>query len=342
MAENRHSVELRVVSESGAIERSIRLPRTARALLMAALATALAALVGAAAVAPSIFATVRGRREYALQQARRDQLGARLRALVEELARLDRQGERLARRVARYQAIYGLGPAEPPEPTVAPQAFEPEATIFAATIGRGAHLVEALTARLSWVDSVIASVTAWEAAHPAEPASLPMRWPLGAATAVPTSGFGPRRIPGGGALEFHAGLDIAAPEGTPVLAAAEGQVLWAGDAPADAGAAWWRLGKLVVIRHGDRFLTLYGHCDRTLVQRGRRVSAGDPVATVGATGWTASPQLHYEVRRRSPGGDWQALDPRLFVLVDESATAGPLEVAGQGPEPAPLPRQFRP
>lgn len=341
MAVRRSSIELRVVSDTGTVQRAIPLPRTARALLVAVLATALVALVGAAAVAPSVLTTVRARHEYELQLVRRTQLGDRLRALVESLSRLERQSEELAGRLSRYETIYGLGAGEPPAVGGTGAADHEPATIFVATVARGRRLAAELAARLSWLDLRIAALASWEAAHPGETAQLPIRWPLEGETSVPTSGFGARRIPGGTTLEFHSGLDVAAPAGTRVLATGDGQVIWAADAPPDAGPAWWRLGRLVAVRHGDRFLTLYGHCERALVERGRRVRAGEAIAIVGATGWTASPQLHYEIRQRGADGDWTALDPRVFLLAMEPGE-GRSEPATGGPGPAPLPRALRP
>jgi murein DD-endopeptidase MepM/ murein hydrolase activator NlpD len=86
----------------------------------------------------------------------------------------------------------------------------------------------------------------------------------------------------------HDGIDIAAPEGTPVSAADDGTVLFAGE---QAG-----YGALVIVRHEGDLLTLYAHNARVLVKEGQRVRRGQPVATVGQTGKTTGPHLHFEVR----------------------------------------------
>jgi murein DD-endopeptidase MepM/ murein hydrolase activator NlpD len=97
-----------------------------------------------------------------------------------------------------------------------------------------------------------------------------------------TSGFGPR--PGG----FHNGLDLAAPTGTPILAAAEGTVIAAGPA---AGYGLW-----VRIDHGGGLITTYGHNNRNLVTVGQLVHAGQPIAEVGDRGNATGPHLHFAIQ----------------------------------------------
>ncbi len=86
----------------------------------------------------------------------------------------------------------------------------------------------------------------------------------------------------------HEGVDISAPRGTPVLAAANGRVVRAGRR---AG-----YGLVVELDHGYGFSTLYGHASQVLVRPGQRVERGDVIAQVGNTGIATSPHLHYEVR----------------------------------------------
>ncbi len=108
-------------------------------------------------------------------------------------------------------------------------------------------------------------------------------WPLSGQI---TSGYGWRAT--GRNREFHSGLDIAAPAGTPILAADSGVVVFAG----------WNggYGLTLVIDHGDGLSTLYGHNSTNLVKEGSRVNKGQAIARVGSTGRSTGPHLHFEVR----------------------------------------------
>lgn len=121
-----------------------------------------------------------------------------------------------------------------------------------------------------------------------------------------SSGFGPRVHPITRQEREHLGVDLAAPVGTPVKAAAEGQVTQAGPA-AD-------FGNLVVITHADGSTTHYGHLERIAVQPGQKVARGQKVATVGDTGLSTGPHLHFEIRNAAG----QARDPltKLAMGVD--------------------------
>jgi murein DD-endopeptidase MepM/ murein hydrolase activator NlpD len=101
-----------------------------------------------------------------------------------------------------------------------------------------------------------------------------------------TSGYGPRWD------AQHKGLDVAAPVGSPIRAPLDGTVIDSG--PASGFGLWVR------VRHADGTITLYGHIDRTLVEVGQRVSAGQVIAEVGNRGRSTGPHLHFEVI--APGG----------------------------------------
>jgi murein DD-endopeptidase MepM/ murein hydrolase activator NlpD len=104
-------------------------------------------------------------------------------------------------------------------------------------------------------------------------------WPV---DGVLTSRFGLRRG------RRHDGIDLAAPEGTPIRAAARGEVLYAGD---QSG-----YGLIVILRHADNFITVYAHNAENLVREGQKVDQGQEIARVGRTGRTTGPHLHFEVR----------------------------------------------
>jgi murein DD-endopeptidase MepM/ murein hydrolase activator NlpD len=102
-----------------------------------------------------------------------------------------------------------------------------------------------------------------------------------------TAGYGYRKSPFTGQRELHEGLDIAAPYGTPIVAAADGIVTFAGPL---AG-----YGNTVFLHHGHGFATFYGHCSSYRVREAQRVRRGEVIAFVGTTGRTTGPHVHYEV-----------------------------------------------
>lgn len=85
------------------------------------------------------------------------------------------------------------------------------------------------------------------------------------------------------------GMDIAAPNGTDIKAAADGTVTYAG---------WMGgYGNLIIISHGNGIQTYYGHCSKLYVSNGKEVKAGDVIAAVGSTGNSTGNHLHFEIRK---------------------------------------------
>ncbi|MFY9632213.1 MAG: peptidoglycan DD-metalloendopeptidase family protein [Candidatus Cybelea sp.] len=110
-------------------------------------------------------------------------------------------------------------------------------------------------------------------------------WPV---TGTITSPFGWRSNPFGGSPEFHQGLDIAAPTGTTVTAAAGGTVIM---------AQWYGgYGNYILIDHGGGYSTGYGHLSAMYVASGQSVQRGQAIGAVGSTGQSTGPHLHFEVR----------------------------------------------
>lgn len=106
-------------------------------------------------------------------------------------------------------------------------------------------------------------------------------WPIASGTV--TSPFGPR---GSG---FHDGIDIAAPAGTPVHAARDGNVIYA-----DTLRGY---GNVVIVEHGGGYATVYAHNEENLVRAGDHVNQGDTVARLGRSGRTSDPNLNFEIRK---------------------------------------------
>jgi murein DD-endopeptidase MepM/ murein hydrolase activator NlpD len=336
------SVELQFDSGGGRRQHVVRVPRAARVPLFLAVLALLVGLVVAAAVGPRALAGLRVRREYATQLARRSQLGERLTALVEGLSEVEAESADLEQRLREFQIVYGLPlPAAPGGDGESEAPAGGGATIFAAAVARGGRLVEEVDRRLGRIGRALDSLSTWEVEHGAEIGTLPLGDPIAGATSVETSRYGVRRSALGGDLEFHAGIDVAAEKGTPIRSPSEGLVLWAGDPPTRASPVWWRLGRTVVVRHGERFLTIYGYCGRIDVRRGQRVRRGTVIAEVGDSGWTATPQLHYEIRRIDHEGAWQPIDPALLRGADAGARAERVENASTAAKPEPLPSSYR-
>lgn len=102
----------------------------------------------------------------------------------------------------------------------------------------------------------------------------------------------------------HAGIDVHAQEGTPILAAANGVV--------KSAARMSGYGNAVVLDHGFGYSTLYGHASQLLVKAGQRVRRGDVIAQVGSTGLATAPHLHYEVHVRGT-----PVNPMDYVLAGD-------------------------
>lgn len=118
-----------------------------------------------------------------------------------------------------------------------------------------------------------------------------LQWPLPIPGSI-TSPFGYRTDPLTGETSYHDGTDIAAPEGTPILAAADGTVTVANALDSWGGS----YGYYVQIDHGSGLQTLYAHCCQVCVTQGQQVQAGQVIAYVGHTGRATGNHLHFEVR----------------------------------------------
>ncbi len=118
------------------------------------------------------------------------------------------------------------------------------------------------------------------------------------------SGFGYRIDPVYKTPKMHAGLDFAAPQGTPIYATANGTVSMAGN----DGTGY---GNHVIIKHGYGYETLYGHMFRVKVRVGQQVTRGEIIGWVGNTGKSTGPHCHYEVHKNG-----NKLDPVYFFYND--------------------------
>ena len=102
----------------------------------------------------------------------------------------------------------------------------------------------------------------------------------------------------------HEGIDIAAPKGTPVRAAAGGEVVFSGWGPTG-------YGKMIIIKHQHHLTTLYAHNSKLISKKGNRVKQGQKISLIGSTGRSTGPHLHFEVRNKT-----RAKDPIKYLPIN--------------------------
>lgn len=116
-----------------------------------------------------------------------------------------------------------------------------------------------------------------------------------------TSGFGTRTSPFTGQRTMHKGIDVASPIGTPIYAPADGVVIFSGKKSG--------FGNFVMLAHGYGIVSRYGHNAQNMVQPGQRIKRGEQIATVGMSGRSTGPHLHYEILVNG-----RYSNPRKFIL----------------------------
>jgi murein DD-endopeptidase MepM/ murein hydrolase activator NlpD len=232
-------------------------------------------------------------------QAANASLDARVRQLAVQLDKLSGFDQRLRARSSRVSTTaaartsYGDaegGPELPPRPCHAaagapsnPQGASAEIDCISLTIDALEH-------------GVSQHEDAWDA--------FPGRRPI--TYGRMSSSFGNRLDPFTRHPSFHPGLDLVAPTGTPILAAAKGRVIHAGPMPG--------YGNAVDIDHGNGYITRYAHASKIEVRIGQTVRSGEEIAKVGSTGRSTGPHLHFEVRM-----DGRAVDPAGYMALFGSA-----------------------
>ena len=122
-------------------------------------------------------------------------------------------------------------------------------------------------------------------------------WPVSGAV---NSGFGPR------GSSFHDGLDIGAPEGTPIRAVEYGEVIYSDQLRG--------YGNMVIVRHSGGIVSVYAHNQVNLVRDGQQVARGEIIARVGSTGRVTGPHLHFEIRKNNLAQDPMLYLPQLCCL----------------------------
>jgi len=258
-----------IVHKNGALaSRQLRVPAwLARTLLVTAIVLAVVITVIVVAYGPILAAA-----------AREPFLERRVAQLTRENQRVDALAAALAEAEARYAHLRGMLGAKMPAAT------------------RDSSDLPAGEERLYVAPPILARAPA-RAADSAEEEgpSVPHRWPL-SVPSFRTRGM----VSGSPNEELHAGIDLAVPEGSDVLAAGGGAVEAAGN---DSS-----YGLFVLIRHPAGYETMYGHLSRVLVSRGDDVKAGQVIALSGNTGRSTAPHLHFEIRHNG-----RSIDPTTMV-----------------------------
>jgi murein hydrolase activator len=271
------------------------------------------------AAAPATPSWAVGAATLARQRAVADLVGI-ARDDLDRLTRYDATADRLTARQeaaarARRELVELRTAVDAERAQVAAQAERRRTLLSEARDDRATHerLTEELTEAARRLEALVRNLArrapAQRAVARATPAPAPgpavglgrergqLPWPIEGRV---VTGFGRETHPRFGTETLRTGIDIEAPEGTPIRAVAAGAVAYRG---------WLKgYGNLLVLDHGDGYYTLYAHASQILVDEGDQVKGGELIGRVGETGSVEGPRLHFEVRYQS-----RAEDPQLWL-----------------------------
>jgi murein DD-endopeptidase MepM/ murein hydrolase activator NlpD len=278
-----------------------------------ALSVILGGLIGSMAAAPTVIRRVYKTNYLNLMRQERDVQRERLQENVVQMSSLERNLEEHRIQVEKLITVYGLEHSLGQGGFSIPLAPKSDSLDNQLDTARRREL--SLQRAMLRLQQQLELLARYETANADMVRHTPSILPLPADQFVLTSPFGMRISPFTRSSDFHKGLDLSAPTGTPVYSTADGVVSFAGRYPIAQSVAWWRFGNVVVVNHNDRFITIYGHCDTVKVQPGQAVKQGQVIATVGSTGWSTNSHLHYEVRSDLEQPDtYIPIDPRIYIL----------------------------
>ena len=211
-----------------------------------------------------------------------DALALRLGEMQARLLRLDALGERL---VSMGKLDDGEFDFDSPPPVGGPESFtgKGEAADASTLVAEIEGLTQSLADRERQFDVLEALLRQRNLRAQILPAGRPV------ASGWISSPYGKRKDPFTGHDEHHDGIDFAGKKGSDVVAVAAGVVLWTGERSG--------YGQTVEIDHGDGYVTRYGHSEKILVQVGDAVERGQAIATMGSSGRSTGPHVHFEVLR---------------------------------------------
>ncbi len=227
-----------------------------------------------------------------------DALAIRVGQLQSQLLRLDALGERLVAMggLDKGEFSFDIAPALG-GPEAAQSLDEPSALPgLLEEMDQLEAMIEHRQQQLSLVEDLIMNSNLEDAVHPTG-RPVTKGWI--------SSYFGMRNDPFTGKRTMHKGMDFAGKEGSDVVAVASGVVTWAGKR--------YGYGELVEINHGKGYVTRYGHNQEILVEIGDRVKQGEVIATMGSTGRSTGPHVHFEVVRNG-----KIVDPTKYILTKRS------------------------
>jgi murein DD-endopeptidase MepM/ murein hydrolase activator NlpD len=181
---------------------------------------------------------------------------------------------------AGQDAVFGIGGSMPEDLDASLPLTEKHNSLLRQMHDQVEHLHEATSAQKEAFEELYVYLQDRKSLLASTPTIRPT-------TGWTSSGFGYRISPFTGKREFHQGIDIATRMDTPVVAPADGIIKFVGRKG--------RLGRTMVIDHGNGMSTRYGHLNKYLAKRGTRVKRGDKIALVGNSGRSTAPHLHYEV-----------------------------------------------
>jgi murein DD-endopeptidase MepM/ murein hydrolase activator NlpD len=229
-----------------------------------------------------------------------DALGGRLGEMQAELLRLNALGDRLVQMGGLNRKEFDFDDPPPVGGPAQPAATHTRVEELAEEMSRLFRELEDRESKLNLLEQMI-----MERRLEAQtmPAGTPVR------SGYITSKFGYRPDPINGRREFHSGIDFAGARGSDVVAVADGLVIFSGTRSG--------YGRTLEIRHGNGLVTRYGHNQKLLVKDGDLVKNGQTIATLGSTGRTTGPHVHFEVLKNG-----KPVDPMKYVELNKRDAEG--------------------
>jgi len=294
-----------VIVSAGTLASSRLRTVTLRPLAAVAGVLALAGMLGGYALGYHLGAAANDKAEFADldptqpgNEALIREIGSLSGRLIQLEAEAGRLGKQLGGKPPKVKVAADSPVSVAHEPAGGPLLAPP----FEEAVGTGASLMR-LSLGLDQIEANLDGIASMAARRNLDGMAFPSRLPIPGVVA--SSSFGRRIDPFTQRLARHAGNDYTAPHGTTIHASAGGRIRRAGP--------YGAFGRTVEIDHGDGLVTRYGHVYRVLVRVGDIVLPGQAIATVGSTGRSTGPHLHFEILR-----DGKQVHPDLYLAGDDS------------------------